>query len=175
MKILLSLLVGLLLLTLASSNVDAQYRKLTIILLRHAEKDTSDEADTANPELSAAGEARAKNLIETLEKYKPDAVFSTPTIRTRATIIPFARKHRMMIQLYDYKNLKEMADLAMSGKMKRIVIVGHNATTPALANLLVGQEKYQPLGENEYDKIWIIKIKKHKHKPNKIKDKIITY
>jgi hypothetical protein len=63
----------------------------------------------------------------------------------------------------------------MSGKLKRIVVVGHSNTTPALANLLIRQEKYKVLDESEYDKIWIIKIKKNSTKPNKIKDKVIKY
>ena len=63
----------------------------------------------------------------------------------------------------------------MSGKLKRILVVGHNTTTPALANLLIKQDKYKPLAESEYDKIWIVKVKKNKKKPNKIREKIITY
>ena len=175
MKIFFPLLLGLFLFLTMSGSSFAQYRKLTVILLRHAEKDVSEEADTADPELSAEGKARAQRLIEKLEEYKPDAVFSTEFIRTRATIIPFARKHRIMIQLYDYKNLDEMADLAASGRVKRIVIIGHNSTTPELVNRLIGQNKYKPLGEFEYDKMFVVKIKKRKNKPNKIKEKMIVY
>lgn len=175
MKFIFSLLTGLFLLAAMSGSTFAQYRKLTVILLRHAEKDISEEADSANPELSTEGNLRAQRLIEVLEKYKPDAVFSTQTIRTRATIIPFARKHRIMIQLYDYKKLGEMADLAASGKVKRIVIIGHNTTTPELVDRLIGQDKYQPLGEFEYDKIFIVKIKKKKNKPYKVREKMIVY
>jgi hypothetical protein len=68
-----------------------------------------------------------------------------------------------------------MVDLIMSGKLKRIIIVGHSNTTPALVNLLVKQDKYKTLAESEYDKIWVVKIKKNKRKPNKIKEKIIEY
>jgi phosphohistidine phosphatase SixA len=63
----------------------------------------------------------------------------------------------------------------MSGKIKRLVVVGHNTTTPALVNMLIGQEKYKALAETEYDKIFVLKIKKKKTKPNKIKEKVITY
>ena len=56
MKIIISLFIGLFLFTFASGSVLAQHRKLTIILLRHAEKDASPNADKTNPELSAAGE-----------------------------------------------------------------------------------------------------------------------
>ena len=177
MKIFLSLLLGLFLFAFAGGNVFAQQRhqKLTIILLRHAEKDLSGEENHPDPNLSAEGNLRAQRLIEAVNKYQPDAIFSSQFIRTRATVTPLARKNRMMIQIYNHRNLKEIAELAMSGKFKRILIVGHNTTTPALANLLIGQEKYKPLAESEYDKIWVVKIKKKKKKPNKVKEKVITY
>ena len=162
-------------LVFAGGDLYAQHRKLTVILLRHAEKDLSQEADTANPELSAAGKLRAEKLVGIVRKYQPDAIYSSDYIRTRATARPLARSKRMMTQIYDPRNLKQMQDLILSGKIKRIVVVGHNNTTPALANLLIGQEKYKPLAESEYDKIWIIKIKRNKRKPNQIKDKIIEY
>lgn len=175
MKIILSVFLGLFIITSAGGNLFAQYRKLTVILLRHAEKDVSEDADTANPELSKEGKLRAQRLVREIDKYKPDAIFSSQFIRTRATVMPLARSRRMMIQLYDYKKLDEIAALVMSGKMKRIVIVGHNSTTPALVNLLIGQDKYKALAESEYDKVWIIKIKKNKTRPNKIKEKVISY
>jgi hypothetical protein len=80
-----------------------------------------------------------------------------------------------MILIYNPQNLNQLADLITSGKLKRIVVVGHSNTTPALANLLVKQDKYKTLAESDYDKIWIIKIKRKKTKPNKIRDKIINY
>jgi len=175
MKILLSLLLGLFLFTLANNNLFAQHRKLTVILLRHAEKDISEGADTANPELSAAGNLRAQKLVEIINKYQPDAIYSSNYIRTRATVRPLARTRRMMTQIYDPRNLNQMRDLIVSGKIKRIVVVGHSNTTPALANLLIKQDKYKNLAESEYDKIWIIKIKRNKTKPNKIREKVITY
>ena len=141
MKILGSILLGLLLVFFASNSVFAQYKKLTVILLRHAEKDISEESDTADPELSAQGKLRAEKLVETINKYQPDAIYSTDYFRTRATVRPLARKRRMMTQIYDARNLDAMNDLILSGKIKRLVVVGHNNTTPALVNLLLKQEK----------------------------------
>ena len=175
MKRFISLLFLIFLFTFAGGNLFAQHRKLTVILLRHAEKDISEGADTANPELSAAGKLRAEKLVEIVRKYQPDAIYSTDYIRTRATVRPLARSKRMMTQIYEPRNLKQMQDLITSGKIKRLLVVGHNNTTPALANLLIGQEKYKPLAESEYNKIWIIKIKRNKRKPNKTEDRVIEY
>jgi len=175
MKILLSLLLSSFLFMLAGGNLFAQHRKLTVILFRHAEKDISEDADTANPELSAAGKLRAEKLVKIIDKYQPDIIYSSNFIRTRATVLPLAIKRRAMIFIYDPRNLNQIAEQILSGKFKRFVVVGHNNTTPALANLLIKQEKYKVLSESEYDKIWIIKIKKNETKPNKIKDKVIKY
>jgi phosphohistidine phosphatase SixA len=71
--------------------------------------------------------------------------------------------------------LDDLAALITEGKFKSVVVVGHNNTTPALANLLIRQEKYQTLAETEYSKIWIIKIKKNDNKPNKIEEEVIEY
>jgi broad specificity phosphatase PhoE len=175
MKFIVSLLFGLLLFSFAGSDVFAQHRKLTFILLRHAEKDLSQGAEAANPELSAEGKLRAERLVKIVEKYRPDAIYSTNYIRTRATVAPLARRGRYMVQIYEPRNLNQLAEQIMSGKLKRILVVGHNTTTPALANLLIKQDKYKALAESEYDKIWIVKVKKNKKKPNKIKDKVIVY
>ncbi len=178
MKIIVSILIFLCLTGITGDTVFAQkkYNKLTIILLRHAEKDKAEEEITPDPKLAPAGEARALRLEAILEKYKPDAVFSSQFKRTRSTIMPFARNRRMMIQIYNHRDLKEIAAIATAGKFKRIVIVGHNSTTPALTNILIGQDKYKPLDESEYDKIFVVRIKRQKGKPNKLRDeKVFTY
>lgn len=178
MKFLVVFLTGIFLFGIAGNEVFGQqkHRKLTIILLRHAEKDKAEEAITLDPRLSPEGEARAEKFAELIEKYKPDAVFSSQFQRTIWTVRPFARKKRMKIQFYNHRNLKEIAEIATAGNFKRIIIVGHNSTTPALANMLIGQEKYKPLDESEYDKIFIVRLKKYKNKPNKIREeKVITY
>jgi len=175
MKIIISLFIGLFLFTFAAGETAAQHRNLTIVLLRHAEKDASPNADKTNPELSADGKLRAQKLVRVVNKYKPDAIYSSDFIRTRSTAQPLAEKRKLTVEVYNHRDLKQLADLIMSGKIKRLVVVGHNTTTPALVNLLIGQEKYKALAESEYDKIFVVKIKKKKNKPNKIKEKIITY
>lgn len=175
MKIIVSLFIGLFLFTFAGRNLFAQHRNLTIVLFRHAEKDPSPTADKVNPELSADGKLRAQKLVKVVKKYKPDAIYSSDFIRTRETVAPLAEKRKLTVRIYNHRNLKEIADLIVSGKIKRLVIVGHNTTTPALVNMLIGAEKYKALSESEYDKIFVVKIKKKKTKPNKIKEKIITY
>jgi len=175
MKIFVSLLFAILFFTFAGESVFGQHKKLTVILLRHAEKDISESADTVNPDLSAEGKLRAQKLIETIKKYRPDAIYSTNFLRTRATARPLASEEGRMISIYDPRNLNQFAELLTSGKLKRIVVVGHSNTTPALANLLIKQDKYKSLDESVYNKMWIMKIKRNKKKPHKVIEKIIEY
>lgn len=175
MKIVVSLFVGLFLLSFIGTDVLAQEKKMTIILLRHGEKDFSDGgAENPDPVLSAEGRQRAEQLVKTIKKYKPRAIYSSNYKRTRATVTPLAENtisgYRLPIQLYDHRKLSEFVNILLASNAKTIVVAGHNTTTPALANLLVKEDKYKPLNESEYDKIWIIEIKK-----GKAKDKVIVY
>lgn len=168
MKIFLSIFLGVFVFTFANESICAQ--KITIILLRHAEKDISPTADKVNPNLTDEGYARAKRLVKKVKGYRPTDIYSTNFERTRRTVTPIAEKRKRTIQIYDHKKLNEIYDLVMKSNKKRFVIVGHNTTIPALANMFIKQDKYKALSESEYDNIWVIKIRK-----NKIKEKLIKY
>jgi 2,3-bisphosphoglycerate-dependent phosphoglycerate mutase len=174
MKILLFFVSGFFLFIFPTGDIAAQDREMTIILLRHAEKDLSIDPDDPDPELSAAGKERAQKFVEIVRKYKPEAIYSSLFKRTINTVTPLAEqtnpKYRTMIQFYDHRNLSELVNRMMASGARSIVVAGHNSTTPALANLLVKENKYKPLAESEYDKIWIIKIKR-----GKAKDEVIVY
>lgn len=175
MKTITASFLGLFLLLSLSNYALAQHKKLTIVLLRHAEKDISPSADKVNPDLTPEGKQRAQNLVKKIKKYKPTAIYSSDYIRTKSTVAPLAEKRKLTVQIYDPRKLNELADMIMEGKYKSVVVVGHNNTTPALANLLIKQEKYQTLDETVYGKIWVIKIKKNDDKPNKIEEQVIEY
>jgi phosphohistidine phosphatase SixA len=166
------LLVALLFVFL-NANLVAQSRDITIILLRHAEKDTSAGADRRDPNLTEAGRARAERLVKVVKKYQPDLVYSTFYKRAKQTAAPVAEtlydEYRLPVRQYNFDELEKFADELLNSNARAIVVVGHNTTTPELANLLIKQEKY------EHHKIWIIKIKRNKTKPNRIREKVIRY
>ncbi len=168
MKKLLLLLLGCFLFASGETSLYAQ--KITVILVRHAEKDISPGADKVNPDLTQAGRQRAENLVEKVKGYKPNEIFSSNFTRTKLTASPLARKFGLPVHLYDPKNLTELYDLIMTTNKRVFVIVGHNNTTPALANMLLKQQKYPTLSETEYGKIYVIKIDK-----DKITDKVLDY
>jgi len=162
MKIIVILFFAVFIFTFTSAETLAQ--KKTIILIRHAEKDVSPGADKVDPELAPAGAARAQRLVKAIKKYKPGAVYSTSFKRTRNTAAPVAAWRKLEVETYDPRKLDEVATRVLTSKRKRHLVVGHNNTTPALANLFIKEDKYKMLPESEYGKIWIIKLKKGKVK-----------
>ena len=146
---------------LLSFSIIVSAQSTTIILLRHAEKDTSNVGSvmmTANPPLSKAGELRAERLVSVLSSYKPDIIYSTNYLRTKATVSPIAKKFDKEIQIYDPKKLQSFADSLIKVEGKIIVVVGHSNTTPALVNLLIRENKYPALDDSVYDQYWIVTI-----------------
>jgi broad specificity phosphatase PhoE len=146
---------------LFTANAVAQSKK-TIILVRHAEKDTSAAADLGDPNLSTEGLQRVEKLVEKIKRYRPGAVYSTDLKRTRATAAPMAKRRNLEVQIYDAKKPDELIDQIMKSKTKRFLIVGHSNTIPALANFLTRKNLFQSLDESEYGTIWIIRIRKGK-------------
>lgn len=132
---------------------DADNESTTIILVRHAEKAGNDPRD---PDLSVAGLTRAKRLAELLSDVQVDELYSTPLRRTRQTVQFIASQRGKETMDYDPRNLKGLADILQRKPGKTILVAGHSNTTPTLANLLLGEDKYQQLPESEYGKIWFI-------------------
>ncbi|HEV7643536.1 MAG TPA: phosphoglycerate mutase family protein [Pyrinomonadaceae bacterium] len=157
MKIILTLMLGAGLFVFLGGEARAQ--KKTVILIRHAEKDLSPEQNSSDPELSAAGKERAQRLPKAIKKYRPYAIYSSNYKRTRATAAPLAEKYKIEAQIYDPRKLNDIAASVKDSKARRIVVVGHNTTTPQLINLLIGEQKFKELLETEYDKIFVLKFK----------------
>jgi 2,3-bisphosphoglycerate-dependent phosphoglycerate mutase len=150
--------------------IAVQAQKKTIILVRHAEKDVSPTADKVDPPLTDIGRQRATRLVTTIKRYRPGAVYSTNFIRTRDTATPTAVWRKKTVTIFDPKKLDEFVAGVMASKTKRFLIVSHNTTTPTLANMFIKEEKYKPLSETEYSKMWIIKIRNGKLKSVEVID-----
>ena len=143
----------------------------TFILVRHAEKAApTPNMQTSDPELSDAGKQRALNLVEVLKNYHPDVLYSTNYIRTKTTLAPLAAKLNKPVEVYDPSKLADFAALLKQQTGKTIVVAGHSNTTPQLANLLIGEKKYEDLNDSVYNKIWIITIDN-----GKVTDSVIEY
>jgi broad specificity phosphatase PhoE len=147
----------LIILSLAGS-ASAQTTK-TIILVRHAEKETSEMTDQNDPPLAAVGRERAQRLVKKIGKYRPGAIYSTNYKRTRETVEPLASRRRKTILSYDPSKPQDLVNAILKSKTKRFVIVGHSNTIPPLANLLTGKDLFKNLQDPEYSVIWVIRIR----------------
>ena len=161
MKILKASLIAVIVVLLLSGSGIAQSKKL-LILVRHAEKDTSASANPDDPNLSPEGLQRAQRLAEKIKRYKPGAVYSTNYLRTLDTAAPTAKMRHKKVEIYDAKKPNDLIDRIMKSKTKRFLVVGHSNTIPGLANLLIKKQLFQNLDESEYGTIWIIRLRKSK-------------
>ncbi|MBX3296868.1 MAG: histidine phosphatase family protein [Acidobacteria bacterium] len=133
-----------------------------IILVRHAEKDISENADPNDPPLNAAGQERAQRFAQKIGKYRPGAFYSTDFKRTRDTVTPLATKRGKQVQLYDPRKPSELIERVLADKTKRVVIAGHSNTIPGLANAITKKTVFRNLDESEYTVIWLIRLKEGK-------------
>ncbi len=128
----------------------------TFILVRHAEK--ADDG-TRNPPLSEAGMERAKSLMQLLSLADITAIYSTDYARTQLTVTPLATKKDLNILSYGWTDPKAlMAELLEKNKGGTIVISGHSNTTPVLANILLGEEKYAQFDDSDYGNLLIVTV-----------------
>ena len=122
-----------------------------IYLVRHGE--TVDAA--GDRPLSPAGHARARWLADYFAGRDLDAVYSTALNRARQTAEPTADQQRLDIETYDGRDLATLA-AALKTRGGRVLVSGHSNTTPALANLLLGDERFTEFDHDEYSLILVL-------------------
>ena len=128
---------------------------LVVFFVRHAEKvDTS-----ADPELSAAGKERAKQLANALRDAELEHVHSSDYIRTRDTAGPIASRLKLNVEIYDSRDVPALIHkLRQTGG--RHLVVGHSSTTPKAVALLGGKAG-DPIAESsEFDRLYIVTVDK---------------
>lgn len=141
----------------SGQHVYGQTSKLTtFILVRHAEKSTNHPND---PDLSDEGKFRAKGLAKKLEYARIDIALSTPFKRTHQTLTPVTNQKSLEIIEYDPNDKNFIKNIYKIHKGKSILIAGHSNTIPSYVNQLASTDLEQ-LDESEYDKIFIVTLKK---------------
>lgn len=130
------LVIACLWLAACASRPDAPATSATYFLVRHAEKDVAAGKD---PPLTAAGEARAQRLATLLADEPLDAIYSSPTRRTRQTAAPVAHAKGLTIVDYDPSNADAFARrLRAEHPAGTVLVIGHSDTLPPLARALCG-------------------------------------
>lgn len=151
--------------------VQAQAQDVVYLLVRHAEKDTSQAGATmmmADPALTPTGHARAKKLAELYQKEPIQALYSSNFQRTKSTLAPLAEKKGLQIQIYNHKELQVLANQLLEIKNGWVVVAGHSNTTPSLVNLLLKENKFEPFDESNYNTYFIVRRKKDQFSVEKL-------
>jgi broad specificity phosphatase PhoE len=131
----------------------AQPPPTVVYLVRHAERATDHPTD---PTLTPEGRARAEVLAGMLADSAIARVYATSYRRTRLTVDPLAARLGLSVEEYDPD-----AQSALAERIRRTpgrhLVAGHSNTIPELVRLL-GGEPGEPIGENEYDRLYVVTI-----------------
>jgi broad specificity phosphatase PhoE len=139
---------------LATSLAAAPNPVTTVILVRHAEKATTDR-DTV---LSGPGRDRAKELARVLTGVKIDAIFTTEFKRTQETAAPVAQALGLTPVIRG-TGATYAADLAKEIRMQHagqtVLVVGHSDTTINVMSEL-GATGLPKIDEPHFDNLFVL-------------------
>ncbi len=129
----------------------------TIYIVRHAEKSTEPKTD---PHLTSKGVQRAEALKVVLQNKKLQQIFSTNINRTKETVTPISSFINLPIQLYSNDTTSHLFKSIFLSK-KNTLVVGHSNTVLKMLDTLGLHPTIKTIGDNEYDNLFIVKVKKY--------------
>ena len=127
----------------------------TVFLVRHAEKADGAGVDSKNPELSAAGRARAESLARMLRDAGVAVIFASEFTRTQQTAEEVRRASSAAVTVVPAKDLEPLIE-KLKATEGNVLIVGHSNTLPEIIKAL-GVEKAVTIADSEYDSLFIWK------------------
>lgn len=134
----------------------------TLVLVRHAEKQTGDD-----PALTERGEARAQALVAVASEAlggPPTAIYHTPFRRTRLTAQPAAEASGVRPVVFPVEGgAEEHARLLARAILQkeqggRVLVVGHSNTVPLLLAEF-GMEQPPEIPESRYDDLFVVVLR----------------
>ena len=132
----------------------------TVIVIRHAEKEAGNLVD---PQLSAAGEARAALLERMFGDAKGpghlDAIYTSPALRNRMTAAPLAAQLGLVPSVAPADDAKGLARRVLrehSGG--RVLIIGHVNTVPEIVSELSGRGDIPGIDERDYGIMYVVTV-----------------
>lgn len=144
---------ALVLALLATSLTAAPNPVTTVILVRHAEKASQEDASP----LTAAGTERAKELARVLTGVKIDAIYTTQFRRVQDTATPVAQALGIT-PLVRNTGATYAADLAKEIREQHrgqtVLVVGHSNTTVAVMKAFAAD--VAKIEESEYDNFYVL-------------------
>ena len=129
----------------------------TIILVRHAEKQVVPE-ENKDPDISAAGEARAEEIARMFSNSGITAIYATQYKRTQQTVKPLANKTKIAVTKVEAKKTSDLVAQIRARKAgETIFVAGHNNTVPEIIAAL-GGPSLPIIPETDFDNLYILTI-----------------
>lgn len=126
----------------------------TILLVRHAEKDTLMVG--SDPPLSAMGILRAQELARVLGDAPIAAIYVTPYQRNRQTAQPLATRLGETLTVVNAVD-STITLLRTHHYGQTVLAVGHSNTLPQIIEALSG-EKIPPFSEGDFDRLYVLTL-----------------
>lgn len=130
---------------------------MTIILVRHAEKKIV-APENKDPDLSAAGLARAQELAKMFGNSGIAAIYATQYKRTQQTVKHLADKLGLPVTQVEAKKTSELVKQIRSRNAGQVIfIAGHNNSVPEIIAALGGPQ-LPIIPEAEFDNLYILTV-----------------
>jgi broad specificity phosphatase PhoE len=128
-----------------------------VLLVRHAEKASPDAPD---PELSASGSERARELVNVARMAGVNTIITTQLVRTRQTAEPAAKALGVTPEVIATSAVAAHAKAVADAILQRhrgqtILVVGHSNTVPAIVGAL-GAAQLADICDSEYDNLFVV-------------------
>ena len=126
-------------------------------VVRHAERADSGQAPAmmaTDPDLSAAGRARAESLAAMLKDASITAIFVTQYKRTQQTAAPLAKALGITPTVVPSRDTAGLA-ARIAAHDGNVLVVGHSNSVPAVVQAL-GRGKPFEIPETEFDNLFIV-------------------
>jgi broad specificity phosphatase PhoE len=132
----------------------------TVVIVRHAEKQPDAGVD---PPLSTAGEARAALLMhmfgDTAGPDHLDAIYVSPTVRSRMTAAPLAKKLGLTPVVAPGEAPGALARRVLHEHAGgRILIVGHGDTMNEIVDALGAKHPLPPIAGDDYGRMYVVSV-----------------
>jgi broad specificity phosphatase PhoE len=124
----------------------------TLLVVRHA--DRAGQADS----LSAAGVARARDLVHVAQTASVRAIYHSDTRRTRDTAAPLAASLGLDLLEYPAKETAPLIERVLEDHAgQTVLIVGHSNTVPTII-AAAGGPVIPDLDEKEFDGLFVVYV-----------------
>lgn len=136
----------------ASERTDLRTKQpeLTWLIVRHADRDGSNDV------LTADGHERAKQLATLTKVLRVSAVYSTDLRRTRDTAQPTADALQLPIQTYQQPSTDWLNQVRNANPAGVVLVVAHSNTVGIIVSELTGAEPFE-IAHDQFDLLYIVK------------------